>query len=134
MYIMTEFRKNLVRMWDSIRKSNKGATRCMSVCCDDCPLDGTVCNITETMTVFNAEAAIEIVTQWAKEHPVVTYKQKYVETFGVKPLNTDSDYICPRNLGFHDYMNGCECMDVTCEECAKDFWHSEYKEPKKEGE
>ena len=65
---MTEFQKNLVRMWDSLRDTHKNAPTCGDVNCDACPLDeccfGNNGNIT-----FNSEKAIEIVTQWAKDHP-----------------------------------------------------------------
>ena len=126
---MTQYQKDLVRMWDSMRTENKGTNNCCPILCKQCPLSGVACPDDGTHTLFCAEKAIEIVTQWAKEHPIITYEDKYEETFGVKPLDTFGDYICPHKAGFHDYMNGCECMGETCEECAKDFWQSEYIEP-----
>lgn len=128
---MTQYQKDLVRMWDSMRKEYKGETRCTAINCKVCPLceccSGKGGNIS-----FNAEKAIEIVTQWAKEHPIVTYEQKYEETFGVKPKNPLGDTLCPHFAGFVNVK--CEKNTIGCKKCKEDFWHSEYKEPKKEGE
>ena len=132
---MTQYQKDLVRMWDSTRKQGKGSTDCTGVPCGNCPLFDCACIIRGT--IYNAEKAIEIVTQWAKEHPFVTNEQKYEETFGVKPIKLDThgiahgEYNCPKSAGFNI---GTDCFGVKCEVCKEKFWKSEYKEPKREGE
>ena len=136
---MTEYQKNLVRMWDSLRIENKGANNCSPILCKQCPFNEVVCisdgytGDNYTSTFFNAEKAIEIVTQWAKEHPLVTYEQKYEEVFGVKPISDSDEYVCPSFLGLKPCKYGGG-NGSPCAKCAKDFWQSEYKEPKKEGE
>ena len=137
---MTEYQKNLVRMWDSLRVENKGAKNCSPILCKQCPFNEVVC-ITVSYTgdnytslLFNAEKAIEVVDGWAKEHPLVTYEQKYEETFGVKPLQIDrctKNYLCPKHAGFDISIN---CNAQSCEKCKQDFWSAEYKPPVKEGE
>lgn len=84
-------------------------------------------------TLFVAEKIIEVVTQWAKEHPLVTMTGKYKEVFGVEPVHTESEikcFLCPKHAGFYLNIN---CNAQSCEKCKEDFWHSEYKEPKREG-
>ena len=128
---MTEYQKNLIRMWDSLRKDCKGKERCNGVACDDCPLN-VVCKGEGIQTrMFNIEKATEIVTQWAKEHPVITNEDKYKEVFGVEPKNESGQYVCPRYAGFFKgEIDNCALID-GCIRCTKDFWQSEYKEPKK---
>lgn len=126
---MTQYQKDLVRMWDSVRTHHKGNIKCLGVSCDKCPLVGHVCGTHGT--TFYAEKTIEIVTQWAKDHPLVTMKDKYKEVFGVEPKGKSGASVCPRAVGFDDV----ECkIGGGCEDCRNEFWQSEYKEPKKEGE
>ena len=65
---MTEFQKNLIRMWDSLRDKHKDIPTCVNVNCMACPLQDC-CLANNGNISFNSEKAIEIVTQWAKEHP-----------------------------------------------------------------
>ena len=127
---MTQYQKDLIRMWDSLRKDYKGINDCISIRCEDCPLKGKacICNNNLGRSLFNAEKAIEIVTQWAKEHPIVTMADKYKEVFGVEPKDKFGTFICPCSVGFIDVT----CSQHNCETCTNEFWNSEYKEPKKE--
>ena len=128
---MTQFQKDFVRMLDSMREEHKGETTCVGIgdkACEECPLT-TLC--VDNDICFKTEKIIETVKQWAKEHPVVTYEQKYEETFGVKPRALNGNIPCPRNMGF---KIKCETIGA-CGKCTNEFWNSEYKPPKtgKEG-
>lgn len=68
-----EYKKELVRMWDSLRTTNVGEKKCMGVNCDDCPL----CDTNESST--NAFEMIEIVEKWAKENPQKKFKISKME-------------------------------------------------------
>lgn len=68
------FKKELVRMWDSLRTTNVGEKKCMGVSCDDCPLCDTNC---ESST--NAFEMIEIVEKWAKENHQKKFKISKME-------------------------------------------------------
>lgn len=115
-----EYKKQLARMWDSIRTMNKGEENCGGVRCTDCPLyTKGPCG-----PVFAFEY-IELVENWAKQHPVKTNSQKFEEVFGFD-------------------MSICFDCDKSCEECQfcdrngtcnskEKFWEAEYK-PTKEGE
>ena len=84
-----EYKENLIRMWDSLR------------------------------IMSNAYEAIEIVENWAKEHPVKTNMDKFEEVFGFRPnvfLDGEEITVC----------NGYYKLDDT-------FWNAEYM-PTKEGE
>lgn len=120
-----EYKKNLIRMFDSIRYEFKGDENCVGISCSSCPFDGKTCNTGAPN--FHAYEAIEIVEQWAKEHPIKTNADKFKEVFGVE----------------YDAMNSCINQGVKCRDCdySEDgecdarnrFWSTEYK-PKKEVE
>ena len=59
------YRKEIVRMWDSIRDDEyKGTETCAGVnSCDECPLEGKC-----IITAWNVFKMIEFVEQWSKEH------------------------------------------------------------------
>ena len=135
-----ETRKIVARILDSVRPSDSehmGEYDCGDLDCIEskCPfrnLSSGICPNTERVdSVFNV---LEFIENWAKEHPIVTYEQKYEKTFGVKPLHIDQCkkvYLCPKHAGFDIGIN---CNAQSCERCKEKFWHSEYREPKKEGD
>ena len=98
--------------------------------CDGCPLAGTQFGCVSGMAeVENADEYERIIENWAKEHPVVTNVDKYIEvmknTFG-----EDVDKTVIRESCIGNFL-GIECIK-HCSECYK-WWDEEYKEPKKEG-
>lgn len=59
------FKKELVRMWDSVRGDKyKGYCSCSGVSCRKCQLNDSGCR--EPMNTFKM---IEAVEKWSKEHP-----------------------------------------------------------------
>lgn len=127
---MTQFQRDFVRMLDSMRDTCKGAISCIGVDADKCE-KCLLADMCDNEILYNAEKIIEVVAQWAKEHPFVTMKDKYKEVFGVEPKGKSGASVCPRSVGFDDV----ECkIGGGCEDCRNEFWQSEYKEPKKEGE
>ena len=137
---MTQYQKDLVRMWDSLRVENKGAKNCSPTLCKQCPFNDVVCisdgytGDNYTSILFNAEKAIEVANGWAKEHPFVTNEQKYKEDWGVEPRNETGVLCCPKYMGLLKDLSKCHPISGECEKCKEDFWNSEYKKPKKEGE
>ena len=130
---MTQYQKDLVRMWDSLRENHKGESRCIAVACENCLLD-ECCHGDDGNISFNAEKSMEVVAQWAKEHPLVTMKDKYKEVFGVEPVHRESEiknYLCPKLAGLGIDIN---CNAQPCGKCKEDFWGAEYKPPKTDKE
>jgi len=119
-----EYEKNVIRMFDSIRSDHKGEKACRGVNCRDCPYNEKFCNTGEKG--FRVYEAIEIVENWANEHPIVTNADKFREVFGVEyePMNaciTDAD------------CRDCQyCDDDGMCEVNKRFWNKEYNEKTKE--
>ena len=71
---LTQYQRDLIRMWDSMREDCKGKDNCSYVSCLDCPFQSKVCydgnEISGMMNISDAGEAVAIVTQWAKDHPV----------------------------------------------------------------
>ena len=69
---MTEYQRNLIRLWDSLRENAyyMGDLSCKGVTCYNCPFR-KICN-DDKLTLCGADKAIEIVNNWVKEHPVKT--------------------------------------------------------------
>lgn len=73
-----EYKKNIVRMFDSIRSSKKGEESCIGVMCENCPLNELECYAGDAMfRAYEAIDIIEVVEKWTREHPIVTNSDKY---------------------------------------------------------
>ena len=123
---MTQYQRDFVRMLDSMRDTSKGEISCIGIDADECE-KCLLADICDNEILYNAEKVIEIVTQWAKEHPFDTMAEKYEGVFGIKPIDRKGNYFCPHNVGFFDVP--CE-DNYSCESCSSKFWNSEYKEPR----
>lgn len=117
-----EYKRQLVRMWDSLREDrHKGSEDCDGVYCKDCPLEPSHFCKGKAKLIDLIEIA-EIVENWTKEHPVVTNKEKFEEMFGIDaPLNR----CIKNNVGCSE----CEYYDDKGF-CRVDerFWLKEYEE------
>ena len=115
-----EYKKNLIRMWDSIRNNHKGEETCDGMDCCDCPFNEEVCRADGIKGVlFHSYEAIEVVERWAKEHPIVTNFDKFREVFGTVP----SKDAC---VNANKLCKECECfIDYRCN-VRNRFWNAEY--------
>lgn len=84
-----EYKKELVRMWDSLRTINKGKSSCDGVLCGDCQLslfDG--CSSAED--IFDIYKTVE---KWSKEHPPKKYKVSQLEYDILKYISDNTIFI-----------------------------------------
>ena len=107
-------------------KTRGRMTKNCNISCGMCPLDynnnkkDTVCSKFENNY---PEEAVEIVENWAKEHPVKTYLSVLLEKLpNVKLVENGT----PKNLCPKDIFRITEdkCSTEKCVEC----WNREYKE------
>ena len=101
--------------------------------CNCCPIekfeDGCMITLEGAEELDEYERILE---EWAKEHPVMTNADKYIEViknvFGGDIDKTKTRSVCIK------FILGIECNDeCTCKECLR-WWDEEYKEPEKEKE
>lgn len=122
-----EYKKELVRMWDSVRDDkSKGRNNCEGVICSECQF----CDINDNdcYEPINAVEMVEAVEKWSKEHPPKKFKVSRMEydllqtviNFG-STIDTFNDFCTFRGLiekGYFegatgsmyisDYYNNCE--------------------------
>lgn len=78
------YKKELVRMWDSLRTNCKGLNNCNCVNCEKCPLS----ELEGCQYIGNDFERIEIVERWSKEHP----KKYKISKLEYDILRTAIDY------------------------------------------
>lgn len=98
------------------------------LCVDNCPLIGSCDDDNDDGYVRK----VQIVEQWAKEHPVKTRQSEILKLFpNAKIDNAGTLCICPINFDPETYKgeNKCFCIhkcdDIQCDECRRDFWLKE---------
>lgn len=76
-YSEEQYKRDLIRMFDSIRNEYRGFTNCDGVYCGDCPINTGIgdCNKLHRYEV------IEIVYKWAKDHPEAKEKENGKENY-----------------------------------------------------
>lgn len=121
-----EYKRNLLRMFDSLRTEYKGKRNCDGIECNNCPFNGKVCYAGERLfRAYDAIEIVETVENWAKEHPIKTNADKFKEVFG---LDMAPIHSCVSSKSCED----CEyTYDGACA-VSKLFWDAEYKEQTEE--
>ena len=112
-YVKTQFR--LCRSKDS---------------CSECPLQDkeNCCCIMDTIEYV--EKAVQIVEQWAKEHPVKTRQSEFLKAYPDAKINTDTGAIAIFPCVINKKLTGEHCKKYSqrtdeCDACAWDWWTEE---------
>lgn len=75
-----EYKKELVRMWDSVRDDkSKGRNNCEGVICSECQFCDINDNDNDCYEPINAVEMVEAVEKWSKEHPPKKFKVSKLE-------------------------------------------------------
>lgn len=95
--------------------------------CYECPLqkDGhCIVDISIVGTSEYAEKAVQIVEQWAKEHPIKTRQSEFLRMFPNAQIHDDVIWMCPKCIGC-DYKPEENCNEIYCCDCKRKFWLTE---------
>lgn len=127
------YKKELIRMWDSLRKDHKGEQSCNGVSCRKCPLHGIGCS--EPLSSYEI---VEIVKKWSEEHPQKKHKVSQLEydilesivktiSAGLYFFECDSLLMSLLEKGYFDgatgetnvkeYFNNCEILKIVKVDC-----------------
>ena len=92
--------------------------------CSKCPLQDkeNCCCIMDTIEYV--EKAVQIVEQWAKEHPVKTRQSEFLKMFPNAHKSGRVLDICPQDLNI-EYMPPKRCENISCSACKTDYWNEE---------
>lgn len=92
--------------------------------CFECPLqDKENCGCI-TDTIGYVEKAVQIVEQWAKDHPVKTRQSEFLKLFPNAKIYNDVIWLCPKYIGC-DYKPEEDCNEISCFDCKREFWLAE---------
>ena len=70
------------------------------------------------------EKAVQIVEQWAKDHPVKTRQSEFLKMFPNAHKSGRVLDICPQTLNI-EYMPLKRCENISCSACKTDYWNEE---------
>lgn len=106
-------------------KQKKRMTKDCKTGCDNCPF--TYTKTGQTCINFqydHPEKAVAIVGEWAKEHPLKTYKSVFLESFPNAKLEKGGHpYPCITYI-YGEASRPHDCGLLDCNDC----WNSPYKE------
>ena len=112
-----EYKKTLIRMWDSAREGyTKGEYNCNSVECEKCPIE-SMCG-SGTVNMRNAHEIIEFVEKWAKEHPIETNGSRFLENYSEADIYGRDDEFIYIKLPFSHGVEDCAKIPIA-------WWESE---------
>lgn len=113
-----------------LRAKQRMTKKCTMIC-NECPFSinnnasGCFCLDFERN---NAEKAIEIVENWAKQHPIKTFLTDFKEKYPNAPMDTNgTPNCCPHDLGYTDNADKDDC-NMDCKDC----WNRELEDDKNE--
>lgn len=107
-----------------IKIANRMCERANSDCSDCCFKGKTVFCVDDGFSdvpLKEFEKAVQVVEEWAKEHPVKTRETEFLKLFPNAQLEKDSySPICP-----HALDETWTCRRTDCKKCRQDFWSQE---------
>lgn len=102
--------------------------------CKDCPLIGHACDVNTAtiMSCYNIESVqkmVQIVEQWAKDHPEVTRKSEFLKMYPNADLKNITRLL-PCSLDktlepFRCAKYGYLSLTCRCDKCRDDYWKEE---------
>lgn len=109
MLLKEEYKRELIRMWDSLRNNYKGEYNCFGVKCPKCPLYQTVDNCDEALGFFEV---IETVERWGNEHPQKKYEVPQILYDALSLLAKYGFSIRTADgMTIEEYLENCEVVD-----------------------
>lgn len=110
------------------RMTKRGDGAVCNISCKDCPI-GIDNNGVETncrkLESYYPEKAVEIIEQWAAEHPKKTRQSEFLKTFPNAKLGDSGIlWFFPCDIDT-SYKHSKECDNVQCWDCRKKYWLAE---------
>lgn len=103
----------------TLRKLCESQERCSGCVLYDKEDKCCILNISEY-----TEKSVQIVEQWAKEHPIKTRQSEFLRMFPNAQIHDDVIWMCPKCIGC-DYKPEENCNEIYCCDCKRKFWLTE---------
>lgn len=72
-----------------------------------------------------AEKTVQIVEQWAKDHPVKTRQSEFLKMFPAAPVDRHDGTLCIDPCAIDSTQKGNKYCNISCTACRKDYWLTE---------
>ena len=93
---------------------------CEKTDCKDCLLDQK-CRPSANV---EPEEVVELVVEWAKEHPVKTRQSEFLRMFPNAMINESDGVLCITPCKIEGKSIGCQ-NGKSCGECRREYWLTE---------
>lgn len=103
----------------TLRRLCKSQERCSGCVLYDKEDECCILNISEY-----TKKSVQIVEQWAKEHPIKTRQSEFLRMFPNAQIHDDVIWMCPKCIGC-DYKPEENCNEIYCCDCKRKFWLTE---------
>lgn len=91
--------------------------------CAGCPADGMICSTIWGMN--DAERLVQIVEEWAKEHPHKTRQSVFLEQWPGAIVEDGVLILCPKVVMGRKAWMEKGCVGTKCKSCRREFWMQE---------
>ena len=112
---------NAIEYIKTLRKLCKSQERCSGCVLYDKEDKCCILNISEY-----TEKSVQIVEQWAKEHPIKTRQSEFLRMFPKATICNNVLSLCPKfyclNFLGTDFQ---ECKATNCDKCRCEYWLAE---------
>lgn len=92
--------------------------------CSECPLRNKEDGRCIACVSEYAEKAVQIVEQWAKDHPIKTRQNKFLKMFPNAMINESDGILCITPCNIESKSIVCT-YGKSCGDCRRDYWLTE---------
>lgn len=93
--------------------------------CSECPLQDKENHCCITDTIEYVEKAVQIVEEWAKEHPAKTRKSEFLKMFPNAQMVDIERIFCVAHFDVAKKCKGINPSEEQCIACRYRFWNEE---------
>ena len=97
---------------------------------EGCPLEGGKCVVSSVPPDEDYKRIIAAVDQWSKEHQRKTRQSVFLEQYPEAEIDANGVVgLCPMSISaaYRDSDGGCNCPEILCRDCRREFWMQEVK-------
>ena len=98
--------------------------------CVGCPFGAAECVVRDMTSENTCKRIVAAVEQWSKEHPRKTRQSVFLEQWPEAEIDENGVVgLCPMSISaaHRDSDGECNCPEILCRDCRREFWMQEVK-------
>ena len=98
--------------------------------CVGCPFGAAECVVRDMTSENTCKRIVAAVEQWSKEHPRKTRQSVFLEQYPEAEIDANGVVrLCPMSISaaHRDSDGECNCPEILCRDCRREFWMQEVK-------